>query len=93
MTIEKQVSANADINAKIDKNLRERIFANKIKDFKENSEADMQFSHWRYKSKDKLFKLQNNNIQEVSRFSEPQKYFEEDLQSNEVKIHPNNHKY
>jgi len=72
----------------MERNRRERIFANKIKDLKEKNENEKQIPHWRYKSKEKLFKLQNNSFQEISRFSEPQKYFEEDLKSNQVRFIP-----
>lgn len=70
------------------KNRRERIFATKVKHFKSNAQIQRDLSQWNYKSKEKLFKLQDitsdKEQKEYTRLSEPQKYIRSDLSQEKV---------
>jgi len=78
---EKPIVDYSSSNPGMENPRRERTFTNKIKDLKNKIKNEDNERFWKYKAKDKLFQLQNNSFHEISRFSEPQKYFNEDLQT------------
>lgn len=60
---------------------RERKFSKDKSSDRENSVVEA-FNQWRYKKKDKIFEMQYNHP--VNRFSEPQKFPEDQFSMTEV---------